>query len=270
MSVWFKENTHKYTNGEDEYLSVTTFIKRFYEEFDSDYWLDYKTCEAFYVGLKKHDGKYIKGDGFYKEVKSKGLENIMESYICNSRYQIIREEISKAWREKNTKATTKGTAYHKQQEQNLYDKKNILHQEIMLPVVKREVQKGDNQFSEIKENGCYPEYLVFNNDVMLAGQMDVLYAVDGNVWIEDYKTNEKLVFEAYNKKTMKYPFECIQDCSFGHYTLQLSIYGWMMEQMGMSVKELTIIHDNKRIPVQYIKKEIDEAMKIRRGELSPL
>lgn len=69
-------------------------------------------------------------------------------------------------------------------------------------------------------------------------------------YIKTHNTNKEIKKESfYNKKTksremMKYPLNKIMDCNFYHYTLQLSLYAWMIQKYNPEfiIDELRIIH----------------------------
>ena len=87
--VIFKEEDHSYRNryNGNKYISVTTFIKDFYEPYDESYWLRYKACEAMMGGQKKDsNGKYLKLKGFYTLVMKSGLDIIEKTYLENKKH----------------------------------------------------------------------------------------------------------------------------------------------------------------------------------------
>ena len=69
--VYFRKLKHSYFNDKGEtYLSVTTFLKRFKEDYDEEYWLSYKALEAVRNNFQidPETGKYAKMPGFYRSV----------------------------------------------------------------------------------------------------------------------------------------------------------------------------------------------------------
>lgn len=72
----------------------------------------------------------------------------------------------------------------------------------------------------------------------------------GKSLIPTHNTNKEIKKTSfYNNKTkkytmMKYPLNNIMDCNLMHYTLQLSLYGWMLQQINpqLVIKRLTIVH----------------------------
>jgi len=100
-----------------------------------------------------------------------------------------------------------------------------------------------------------------NNRLALAGTADLLVRDrDGYYSIIDWKTNGKIWQQAFKNKKMKPPLSHLDDCNFIHYSLQLNIYAWMLEQ---PVKKLSIVHIPRGestlevIPVPKLEREVD-------------
>ncbi len=108
--------------------------------------------------------------------------------------------------------------------------------------------------------GMYPELVLWNHDARLAGRADRVYL--GHLLmgqyrladIEDHKTNKKLASRSYyDYKTGKYrmllaPMDHLMDCELIHYTLQLSLYQWMLEQMGFEPGLRRILYHPPLLP----------------------
>ena len=95
----------------------------------------------------------------------------------------------------------------------------------------------------------------------------------GYQMIPTHNTNKKIEFKSFFDKykksqtMMKYPLNTIQDCNGQHYTLQLSTYAWMIQQLNprYNIKRLTIHwidHDGKEsfIDVPYMKQEVEKML----------
>lgn len=90
----------------------------------------------------------------------------------------------------------------------------------------------------------------------------------GKTFIKTHNTNNEITVS--NKyQNMKYPVSHLEDCHLSHYNLQLSVYGWMLEQFGYTVKYMEFEHfdlvengygwdiiGNKIYQVPYRKKEV--------------
>jgi len=67
---------------------------------------------------------------------------------------------------------------------------------------------------------------------------------------------------------MLYPLNNLDDCNFYHYTLQLSTYAWMIQQIrpDLQLKELIMVHfdhnDKQTIyHLDYLKDEVEKVLK---------
>lgn len=133
--------------------------------------------------------------------------------------------------------------------------------------------------NNVLKEGKYviPEMLIsrISEDGILrvAGQAD-LVIVDGNkIRILDYKTNKKIDTKSfYDRKLrksakMKYPLNNLDDVNFWHYTMQLSLYAWMLEKANpeFTVEGLFLLHhdhdDKKEVyKCEYRKKEVERML----------
>lgn len=72
----------------------------------------------------------------------------------------------------------------------------------------------------------------------------------GKLLIPTHNTNKKIDQESYfdrntkQRQMMKFPLNNIQDCNFYHYTLQLSLYAYLLEKINpkFKIKKLIIVH----------------------------
>ncbi len=67
---------------------------------------------------------------------------------------------------------------------------------------------------------------------------------------------------------MKYPLNNLMDCNFYHYTLQLSLYAYLLQQINpeFNIKGLKIVHidhDNKQheYDIEYLKDDVERMLK---------
>lgn len=213
-SVVFDSESHTYTKKDKKLISVTTFIHKFKNEFDSDYW-------SKKIALR--DNK-------------------------------TQEEILKQWSDKAKKSCEIGTAIHKIFEDYANKEYSILNNEfefnfLELPIdytiefieKSKIAVKFINDFFETKRLiPIHTEYIVYDDN--LAGQIDMICKdKKNNYYIIDFKTNEKIETNSYGKK-LKDIFSDIDDSTFYHYSLQLSIYKQMFDK---DIKGMFLIHITK-------------------------
>lgn len=210
--VSFDSGTHSYFLKDKKLTSVTTLINKFKNEFDSDFWS--------------------------KKIAKK--ENTTQELIL------------KKWKDKAFKSTEIGTAIHKIFEDytnvnycvtngKLEFEYKKLNAEFMKDFnLKKEVSlKFINDFFITKRLiPIESEFIVYND--FLAGQLDMICKDhENNFYIIDFKTNEKIDTYSYGKK-MKGIFSEIDDCSYFHYSLQLSIYKKLLKDYN--IDKIFLIH----------------------------
>ena len=271
--VAFSENSHTYWNVNDNerYISVTTLIDKYVNEFDKDFWSAYKALERLIPAdnWKIEKKSLLNTHKFDKEILS--LYNISELDFNKTQQDILDE-----WDYENKISCARGTKIHAQLENAMYKAGADVSLKKFGLGGKFVCDKGRTNLD--LENGVYPEYLISrvspDGVLKLAGQIDLLIKKGNNIWIIDYKTNKKIdqhsFFDSKIKKTikMKYPLGNIEDCNFYHYTLQLSTYAWMIEKLNpeFKIQDLIIVHydhDNKETiyHLEYLKDEVEKMLK---------
>lgn len=270
--VAFENDSHTYWNVNDneKYVSVTTLIHRYTQEFDKDFWSAYKALE-----------KIIPKDSWNIEKKSllntkKFNKELLDTYgISELEFNKTQQEILDIWDEENRKSCERGTKIHEEIENSFYkNPKNISLQKFGLGG-KFECKKD---YSELDmDYGVYPEYLIYRESddkiLRIAGQVDLIVKAGNEITIIDHKTNKKIDqksgFDSITKSTakMKYPLNNLMDCNFYHYTLQLSTYAWMLQKINPDfvIKDLILNHydhngKNTIYHCDYLKKDVERML----------
>ena len=223
--VAFSEETHTYwdVDTNDKYISVTTLIGKFENEFDKDFWSKYKALER------------ILGKDRFQIEKKKLLQTKRFDISCLSTYDIlesdfiqVQQDILKEWEEKNKASCERGTKIHAQLE--AYSKGGKFKEKIA-PRLNYKIDNlpcftnsTENELLKTVDKGIFPEYLIYrqsdDNILRLAGQIDLLIKNGNDIYIIDFKTNEKIDlksgFDTSTKKSamMKYPLNNIQDSNY--------------------------------------------------------
>lgn len=113
------------------------------------------------------------------------------------------------------------------------------------------------------------EVVVYSKELQLAGTVDLLvYDKTNNSFeIFDWKTSRKIEKNSFkNRKGVTPATSKLMDCNFVHYSLQLSLYRYLLEEYyNVSVSKTTIVHLNEITTVlhesKYYKSEIEEMLK---------
>lgn len=105
------------------------------------------------------------------------------------------------------------------------------------------------------------EKAICDLELGIAGTYDCLFQnkETGKYILIDWKTNKKIKMNNRWQKLLA-PLNYLDDCEYINYSLQLSIYKYMIEKQGIEVSNMYIFHilDNiKMIEVFYMKNEID-------------
>ena len=272
-NVCFNDSAHCYFDVNDEskkYISVTTLIGRYEQEFDREFWSSYKVLE-----------KLLPKDVWQLEKKSllaskKFNKEILDTYnISENDFNKAQQDILDEWDKKNREACERGTKIHADLENSFYaGGKNVNLQKFGIGG-KFECRKD---YSDLDlEYGVYPEYLIYRESddgiLKLAGQIDCIVKSDNDIILIDHKTNAKIDLKSgYNTQTkstakMKYPLNNLDDANFWHYTMQLSTYAWMLQKINPNfvIKDLILNHydhegNNTLYHCEYLKHDVEKML----------
>lgn len=255
--VTFYEEGHKYLNDTGEqYISVTTLLSKYKAPFDAEYWSLYKALKLVFekkgswVQFKAKAGGWDKVVSYYKTIPNHPL---------NAEVLIVKQQFIDTWDESGKVAREKGTLYHDKKEQESLESGEVING-VLIPSFK---ETDLITFQEFTRDGVHPEVLLYNHKFKLAGKADKVIKFGRKINIRDYKTSKVIEMHSFQDTTMKHPIEHLPACNFYEYSLQLSIYAWMLEQCGYEIGNLAIEHvpdNNKLYPVNYMKKEVERLL----------
>lgn len=153
------------------------------------------------------------------------------------------------WKKRSSVALKRGTKIHDDREEIVQGRGIDKHKDTLMPVRNAHLY-GNGDLSKLPD-GTYTELDIWNDGWKIAGRADkvVLYTKDKQRYADilDYKTNGTIHFESYKNlsgqyKMMLAPVQHMMDCSWSHYTLQLSFYQYMLETWGFQPGDRTLIH----------------------------
>ena len=271
----YSDEEHVYINKKDNsrYISVTTLINKYSEEFDEDFWSSYKALEEIMDGdtfsilkkallaTKKFNPKILKKFQIDEELFTQKKAEII------AQYNATRNE-----------ACEHGTTEHLRKELSFYGKHNFDFDRYGYKDLSGEYDCKKNYYELDLERGVYPEFLiaVTSRDGILkvSGQIDCLIKNGNEITILDWKTNKEIKKESfYNRSTkqhqmMKFPLNNIQDSNYWHYALQLSLYAYLLQTLHPEVviKGLKLIHIDREqketeYEVPYLKDDVERMLK---------
>ena len=90
------------------------------------------------------------------------------------------------------------------------------------------------------------EVIIYSEELQIAGTVDILAKDNktGEFVIIDWKTSKKINKVSYKNKTGTHDVsKNIMDCNFSHYSLQLSLYRYILEEYyNLNVRNQVIVH----------------------------
>jgi hypothetical protein len=201
-NVTFYDEPHKYYAENNELISVTTLIHKYQEDFDEQYWSQYK----------------------------------------GNQFNIKPSEVLRAWNFINKKGTIKGSAIHDYAEnlfQNKkfeYPKQTILNEFGFDPVWEeyRITKKHVDNFYNDVQGKLIPirtEFVVYDKETHIGGMVDILFynvkAKEFQIW--DWKTNKDFTSEMKSRHLLDELY-LLEDCDLEIYSLQLELYKQIIEK----------------------------------------
>ena len=244
--VIYSDVTHSYIDKKNnqKYTSVTQLIGNYKQPFNDKFWSAYKACEALLPPEDFYSLKQIL-------LKTKVWDRkYLEAYEIDAKaFEDKRAEILQSYQTNKEIACERGTSIHEVQENLFYNNDSKIKKYV--GGGKFDVKKGYYKLD--LERAVYPEFLIsydFDDYLKVAGQIDLIIKDGNDITIIDWKTNKKIDQESYfdrntkQRQMMKFPLNNIQDCNFYHYTLQLSLYAYLLEKINpkFKIKKLIIVH----------------------------
>jgi len=144
------------------------------------------------------------------------------------------------WKNTRDTATTKGKKVHSFAEGDIVNPSCSQEQGIKL------------WFDNTEYVVLLNEARIYNDEHSLAGTVDLicLNPKTGNLVLVDWKTNGVNLFESFSKKKLKAPFNHLYANAYNKYTIQLSLYAYMLEKAGFKVEKLILVHLNPKVKVR--------------------
>jgi ATP-dependent exoDNAse (exonuclease V) beta subunit len=204
--ISFVEEGHLYTiKGDKTYTSTTTWVKTFFEEFNSD--------------------EIIK-----KMMKSANWKN-------NKYYGKTTNDIKNEWSNLGKEASELGTKLH-QDIENFYNNLEVKNDSLEFSYFKN-FHKDSSDLKPFRT-----EWYVWDEELKLCGSIDMIFQNDkGDLLIYDWKRCKEIKqTDNWGKKATEKIIDHIIDTNFWHYALQLNIYKAILEKnYGYKVPELFIV-----------------------------
>lgn len=276
----FNEEQHRYwAEGSDTpYTSVTTMVDHFTQPFDKEFWSAYKALEKL---VDPELWKLEKKNLLTTKKFSKDLLTLYD--ITELDFNKTQQDILDEWEANNRESQIRGTRIHAALENAVLGKPNGVTFK-KFGVGGKFICKGRDYHELDLDAGAYPEYMlgveVAPGILGVSGQIDLLLKKGNSIIICDYKTNKEIKLKSYfDSKTktsqkMKYPLNKYDDVNYYHYTMQLSTYAWMIQQLHpeFEIEDLILIHFNHNgeqttYHLDYLKHDVERMIEFYKKKL---
>ena len=247
--VFFNDEKHEYRDKRDgsKYISVTQLVGNYKPHFDENFWSSYKAMEAI---MNPTEWSVLKPILLQTKIWN---DKFLTTYkVDKTIFLNKKQEILNSYDEKRKQSCEIGTAIHLEKELEWY---------VPDPNVKKYGLGGKfvcekGHYVLDIDKGVYPEFLIshdFGEGLKVSGQLDLLIKDGNEIHIYDYKSNDSIDKQSYfDRKTkshqmMKYPLNNVMDSNYWHYSLQLSLYFYLLKQKNPEfvLKKLALIHIDK-------------------------
>ena len=253
--ITFTEDSHSYISADGEkYTSVTTLLGKLFPPFN-----------AKEIAKKKADfQKLLNGRKWKKGETVSELEQ--------------QQATQKHWLNEWKEAANHGTRCHNALENycngqpdtsGLKEERDHKKYEQGVKAIEWRVEELGLSKEDIKWE---TEVIVYNKELLVAGQVDLVARVGGKAFILDWKTSKKISMEGYKGKKGISPITShLDSCEYIKYSLQLGVYKRMKELKGEDIGECYIVHlledDFEIYQCKDLSKEIDDLFTTRKEEL---
>jgi ATP-dependent exoDNAse (exonuclease V) beta subunit len=189
---------------------------------------------------------------FFEKFDADAIATKLSKFPINKKNKMTKAKFLREWKE----GAEHGTRVH------LLIESYLLRQDIQKTKVEfRDIAKSFWGITYLTENGitnCTPEFIVYNEEFGIAGQIDLLQEDDTTFSLYDWKTNKRLDTTSKYGKKASAPISHLDDCHYTKYMLQLNLYAYMYSKAtGKECKSLHLIHlEEDRynefvVPIQY-------------------
>ena len=242
--IVFDEGPHTYSVDQgptDEYTSTTTLIHKYFDNFDP-------------VKMSVMCSKNSKSTKYY------GRDP---------------EEIQKEWAKTGTDASASGTLMHANIEKYYNGEEHETESDEWK--LFWEFHKTIIEGSEL--TSYRTEWEIFHEKYKIAGSIDMLYQKpNGALVIYDWKRSKEIKRSAFRSTDVgKEPLSSMPNCNFSHYSLQLNIYKYILEDVyNQKIDDmyLVILHPNQasymRLRVPDLQNDVQLLLQHFIGEYIPM
>jgi len=206
--IKFYPKAHTYWLGKQKMESVTNWIGNFFPKFDAK-GIARKLSKFKVNRQRKHGVRYWLKEWKEAALHGSRVHQLMEWEVTG---QFVDDLVSLGYIERDFKKANQGCLWLEKFDENEYD-----------------------EFIQA------PELIMYDEELGLAGTIDLAVFKDNKVTLIDYKTNKKISKDCYGKKGYKV-LKDMDASNINKYSLQLTMYAYMLERKGWEIDKLILVH----------------------------
>ena len=223
----------------------------------------YDDKHKYYIGNKE----LISTTTFISEFKEPFDTDLMAGLTAKKR-GVSKQQILLEWEDIKDVACARGSDLHAYSD-------NFMHNRVFPTDVSDSLISHFKKFynSFIKKGNLVirTEYVLGDEDLGIAGMIDLFCYNESKeqFYIADYKTNKQFTFQSKYKKYYKEPINHLDECEFNTYSLQTSIYRYIIEKnLGIELGDSIVVWFNEKnetyesIKCEYLKKDVEKMFKL--------
>lgn len=247
--VSFYEKSHIYKIKKKKLISGTTLLKPFFGEFNA-------------TDISRKISKGFKFRNHKKELAGIEVTDLEK-----------KKATMKFWKNEWKESALHGSRTHALMENFILELNNIPNDLLeAYDYVERDFNKAevgakwvDVELEKLDNPELYPEYIVYNEEIGVAGQIDLkIIDAKGVTHLWDWKSNKAIDKKSKYGLYCSEPISDLSDCTYVKYMLQLSLYAYMEELKGATIGDLIVVHlkEDKVVPykVEYRKDLIEKLL----------
>jgi hypothetical protein len=225
-----------YVRGQEGYISVTTVIHEFFEEFDADKIATRMVNRLDFLTSAKYTQYHQYCFNEDKTLKTKDM---------------IKDQIIDSWERNRDECARLGTKLHRNIEL-FYNSEPVNDTSV-------EFQHHFKRFHAMitKKRGWVPyrtEFMIFDEESHICGSIDMIYFCPSQktYHMVDWKRSKAINKHGFHLG--KGPCAGIQDCNFEHYSLQLNLYQMIIEKhynIKITDRSIVVMHPNNNDFLEY-------------------
>jgi len=261
----FNEEEHEYSVNGHKLSGATTWIKSHWPEFDARRISKY-SAKGLRNEIRGWDGdeETLIDEAFPKSVKLFGEEwkqEVIERH--DKKIPVNSRTVRNLWKENGKQAAERGTRIHNRIEKALLEELDFMDY-MDESLVLSAVNYANLLHNHYNIDVGWAERQIHSLELGIAGTIDLMLESEQGVILVDFKTNDKVPdWDGYNTGLTQATGD-LKDSKMQLYTLQLSLYAYMLEQQGYDIHQLVLLHLSEEgssdILVDYDKELIEEML----------